>query len=77
MEKVEITWKSAFKVATATVIVSLVLVVSIFLAFRLISDIAEEENNHIDAYKKCMEKYANHPMKEQAQSVCEEKFLNL
>ena len=42
MEKVEITWKSAFKVATATVIVSLVLVVSIFLAFRLISDIAEE-----------------------------------
>ena len=76
MDKVDITWKSAFKVAIATAIVSLVLVVSIFLAFRLIDDIAVKDKNEIDAYKKCMEKYANHPMKEQAQSVCEEEAFD-
>ena len=77
-EEINISWKSAFKIAIAVAIISALASLISFLVptFTLgtIASIEENENVKNGTFTACLEKYENHPMKDQAREVCMEEI---
>tara|TARA_Y100001980_G_C14175592_1_gene48775 strand:+ start:226 stop:474 length:249 start_codon:yes stop_codon:yes gene_type:complete len=78
-EEINISWKSAFRIAIAVAIIlalaSLISFLVTTFTLGTISAIDENENVKNAAFTACLEKYKNHPMKDQAREVCMEEIF--
>ena len=77
-EEINISWKSAFRIAIAVAIISALASLISFLiptiTLGTIASIEENENVKNGTFTACLEKYENHPMKDQAREVCMEEI---
>ena len=77
-EEINISWKSAFRIAIAVAIISALASLISFLVPTItlgtIASIEENENVKNGTFTACLEKYKNHPMKDQAREVCMEEI---
>ena len=77
-EEINISWKSAFRIAIAVVIISALAALISFLVPAItlgtMASIEENENIKNGTFTACLEKYKNHPMRDQAREVCMEEI---
>lgn len=77
-EEVNISWKSAFRIAiaiaTISALASLIYLLVLTTTIRTaVSSSDDDATRQVLEMAECMSSYENHPMKEQANEVCYEK----